>query len=275
MGDLFDNLPALHAVRRAVIASPEVAGADVLSVPGGHGSDGTFRLTLADGTMVRADLTVIGLRAGSGEAPGEPAGTVMDLRTQEPRTVTRDGGCLVIPAVRLDAAGCELLRKILVGEALDLAAEPEPYTGHLRFPAIPAGPDDPHRLRAEAEDDAGVTPFGNGMHFIESLCPSSLPLAGRSPVPCHLELHHRGPHGSLGEPLQWVGAGGAARVIEAHRSPVITERRMREALGYDRQAHRAWYDQKCPLRIDWPAEPHNEAATLAAIAEYTSGQVTP
>ena len=57
---------------------------------------------------------------------GDPVGTVTDLRTQEPRTVTRDGKHLVIPALRLDAAGCELLRKILVGEAPDLAAEPEP-----------------------------------------------------------------------------------------------------------------------------------------------------
>jgi len=45
---------------------------------------------------------------------GDPVGTVTDLRTQEPRTL------------RLDAAGCELLRKILVGEAPDLAAEPGP-----------------------------------------------------------------------------------------------------------------------------------------------------
>jgi len=57
---------------------------------------------------------------------GDPVGTVTDLRTQEPRTVTRDGEFLVIPALRLDAAGCELLRKILVGEAPDLAAEPGP-----------------------------------------------------------------------------------------------------------------------------------------------------
>jgi hypothetical protein len=66
-----------------------------------------------------------------GEAEGDPAGTVTDLRSQEPRTVTRDGGELVIPALRLDAAGCELLRKILVNEgpALAVAAAERRRTG--------------------------------------------------------------------------------------------------------------------------------------------------
>jgi hypothetical protein len=59
-----------------------------------------------------------------GEAAGDPVGTVTDLRSQEPRTVTRDGRCLTIPALRLDAAGCKLLRRIINDELVELE------TGH-------------------------------------------------------------------------------------------------------------------------------------------------
>jgi hypothetical protein len=65
---------------------------------------------------------------GLADDGGDPAGTVLDLRTQAPRTVFRDRGRLVIPAVRLDAAGCELLRKILAGSA------PEPAAAHTEVP---------------------------------------------------------------------------------------------------------------------------------------------
>jgi hypothetical protein len=63
------------------------------------------------------------LRAALGlEACGDPVGTVTDLRTQSPRTVTRDGKHLVIPALRLDAVGAALLRTIINNEAADLEA---------------------------------------------------------------------------------------------------------------------------------------------------------
>ena len=56
------------------------------------------------------------------QVPGDPAGTVTDLASGEPRTVTRDGGCLVIPALRLDADGCAALRQVINNEIADLAA---------------------------------------------------------------------------------------------------------------------------------------------------------
>jgi hypothetical protein len=70
-GDLFDGQArALNAVREALAASPLVASAGQVTVPGARGPDGTVRLALADGTCVRADLTVIGHRPGAG--PGAP-----------------------------------------------------------------------------------------------------------------------------------------------------------------------------------------------------------
>ena len=126
-----------------------------------------------------------------------------------------------------------------------------------------------------AEQDAEADPFDNAMHFTESLCPSGLGLVGGGVLPCHLEVHHNGPHSDIDGHIQWVGTGDTARTIEPSRSPVTAGNRMRAALGYDRQAHLAWYDQRYPLRIDWPPRPRNEAATLAAIAGYADGQVTP
>jgi hypothetical protein len=55
------------------------------------------------------------------ERQNVPVGTVTDLHTQGPRTILRDWDHLLIPELRLDAEGCEHLRKILVGEALNLA----------------------------------------------------------------------------------------------------------------------------------------------------------
>ena len=52
----------------------------------------------------------------------DPAGTVTDLRSGAPVTVWRDGDCLVIPALRLDAEGCALLRTIINNEIADLEA---------------------------------------------------------------------------------------------------------------------------------------------------------
>lgn len=54
------------------------------------------------------------------KACGDPVGTVTDLSSQSPRTVTRDGRHLVIPALRLDAEGCAVLRQIINGEMPDL-----------------------------------------------------------------------------------------------------------------------------------------------------------
>ncbi len=62
-----------------------------------------------------------GCAEGCGEAAGDPAGTLIDLRSGEPRTVFRDGDCLVIPALRLDAEGCALLRTIVNDTLPDLA----------------------------------------------------------------------------------------------------------------------------------------------------------
>lgn len=125
------------------------------------------------------------------------------------------------------------------------------------------------------EDDAEAAPFDNGMHFTESLCPSSLGLIGGGSQPCHLEVHHGGPHSDIDGHVQWVGTGNTARTIEPSRSPLIAGNRMRAALGYDRQAHLAWYETAHPGRPEFPDEPRNEAAALAAIADYTNGQVTP
>lgn len=52
----------------------------------------------------------------------DPAGTVTNLRDQAPKTVWRDGACLVIPALRLDAEGCGLLRRIINREMPALAS---------------------------------------------------------------------------------------------------------------------------------------------------------
>jgi hypothetical protein len=71
--------------------------------------------------------TVTGkLREALGVVPAEerygvPVGTVEDRTSRAPRTVWRDATTLLIPPVRLNAAGCELLRKILVNEAVNLA----------------------------------------------------------------------------------------------------------------------------------------------------------
>ena len=54
----------------------------------------------------------------------DPVGTVTDQRTQVPATVWRDGGHLLIPALRLDAEGCALLRTIINGAMSELAAMP-------------------------------------------------------------------------------------------------------------------------------------------------------
>jgi hypothetical protein len=53
--------------------------------------------------------------------PGDPVGTVTDLRTGEPRTVARNGGALVLPALRLDAEGCRVLRQIIGNELPEMA----------------------------------------------------------------------------------------------------------------------------------------------------------
>lgn len=50
---------------------------------------------------------------------------------------------------RAVACGCNRFRSAAP------KAQPEPYTGHLRTPAIPAGPDDPNRLRMAEQ---GVMP---------------------------------------------------------------------------------------------------------------------
>lgn len=54
-----------------------------------------------------------GLMTWLDERQNVPAGTVMDLATEAPRTIRRDWDHLVIPELRLDAAGRATLRKIL------------------------------------------------------------------------------------------------------------------------------------------------------------------
>lgn len=71
-------------------------------------------------TAERLLLESLGLKAC-----GDPVGTVTDLQSQSPRTVTRDGRHLVIPALRLDAEGCAVLRQIINNEAAELAAGAE------------------------------------------------------------------------------------------------------------------------------------------------------
>lgn len=67
-------------------------------------------------------------RRADGEDCGEavPVGTVTDLTAQAPKTVWRDGSHLVIPAIRLDAEGCKLLRTIINGELPDMAVKHGP-----------------------------------------------------------------------------------------------------------------------------------------------------
>lgn len=73
-GDLFsDQAEALNVIRDALASSPLVASAGHMTVPGARGNDSTLRLTLANGTCIRADLTVIGRRpAASQQDPGRP-----------------------------------------------------------------------------------------------------------------------------------------------------------------------------------------------------------
>ena len=63
------------------------------------------------------------------ERQGVPAGTVMDLGAGYPRTVLRDGSQLLIPELRLDPAGCAVLRQIINNEIADLAALREKLEG--------------------------------------------------------------------------------------------------------------------------------------------------
>lgn len=69
------------------------------------------------------------------------------------------------------------------------------------------------RIRA-LTGDAEPAPWDPGMHFTESLCPSSLGLIGGGSLPCNLELHHRSPHASLGARVMWNGTGPTAVTVE-------------------------------------------------------------
>jgi hypothetical protein len=55
------------------------------------------------------------------ERQNVPVGTVMDLDAQAPRTIRRDWDHLLIPELRLDAAGRAILRAILSDAEPDLA----------------------------------------------------------------------------------------------------------------------------------------------------------
>lgn len=50
-----------------------------------------------------------------------PVGTVADLLTDNPKTITRDWDTLVLPALRLDAEGCRVLRQIINNELPEMA----------------------------------------------------------------------------------------------------------------------------------------------------------
>lgn len=69
VSDETDNTAELHTVRDMMAGSPGVTRAEWMT-PGRKGADGTLRITLSNGVMVRADLTVIG-RRGDATADGE------------------------------------------------------------------------------------------------------------------------------------------------------------------------------------------------------------
>lgn len=105
-------------------------------------------------TAERALKEILGLRSCRctiDDAPGDPAGTLTDLRSGEPRTVFRDGDCLVIPALRLDAEGCRLLRTIVSNEMPGLSVNHGPACTCTPCLAEPS-----YRARREAARAAGA-----------------------------------------------------------------------------------------------------------------------
>jgi hypothetical protein len=56
----------------------------------------------------------------------------------------------------------------------------------------------------------------------------------------------------------------------AAADPVLALHRMHVRLGYDRQAHLAWYDRERPGALAWPADPATEEETRAVIAAYSA-----
>jgi hypothetical protein len=52
--------------------------------------------------------------------------------------------------------------------------------------------------------------------------------------------------------------------------PVIALHRMHVRLGYDRQAHLAWYDRKHPGALEYPRDPVTVEETRAIMAAYSA-----
>lgn len=53
---------------------------------------------------------------------------------------------------------------------------------------------------------------------------------------------------------------------------LAAEREMRIRLGYDRQAHLAWYEREHPDAPEFPDKPRTEAQTLAVMDAYTAAE---
>ncbi len=116
MADKYDPVPDLAKMLAAGIGyrTDVIAYADRISERLGLGED--------DSAEVIAE--VLRKALGPDVPQGDPAGTVMDLESRDPRTVTRDRDRLVIPRLRLDAEGCRVLRTIINNELADLASTP-------------------------------------------------------------------------------------------------------------------------------------------------------
>lgn len=84
---------------------------------------------------------------------------------------------------------------------------------------------------------------------------------------------HHAPGPDEGSEVAWSDGPGPASpgAGEPTVRSLAAEREMRIRLGYDRQAHLAWFEKAHPDVPEFPGKPRTEAATLAAVAAYSAG----